>query len=327
MNIDNLINSFKNNTGSNDQEQFIKNMIDEKKRKIKRPKNTNKELIEIDENGNIVNDDKESTNVTKSTNDTQQSDQNFVYTNNTYDTTYNETNNMLRGTIQQADILASELKNQLDSVINSKTIKNKYQHVSLIGSAIGGLLSTKITAIREINKSTTDAHNLELKRIKDLNLNTVQNKDDDQYIMEMYNAYISAPYGIKQGLPYNPQNLSTIGAPGIMSNHISNNIIRTLEDPDASYNEYLNNLTPEQHAMRLEHDNNVKTVVVYDQTTGHRYFDVQDMRTGQSIPNISKPDPMFLENTILDTRNRIARNTDLNTTYPLIIIGDTISEY
>lgn len=313
---------------------IFKDLIDENatmpsstpKRKYtkKNNKDVKNDIIELDNNGEVVDNDKK---IALSNDDNKSENLNFVYSNGTYDTTYAETNNMLRGTVQQVDILASELKGQLDTVMNSKTIKNKYQHVSLIGSAIGSLLSTKITAIREINKTTTDAHNLELKRIKDLNLNVAQNKDDDQYIMEMYNAYISAPYGVKQGLPYNPQSLSTIGAPGIMGEHMTNNIIRSLDDPDTSYSNYVNNLTPEQNAMRLEHDPNIKTVVVYDQSTGNRYFDVQDMRTGMSVPNVSKPDPMFLENTILDTRNRIARNTDLNTTYPLIIIGDTINEY
>lgn len=250
---------------------------------------------------------------------------NFVYSNNTYDTTYQDTQMMLKNTVGQIDTLAYELKQQLDLVMGSKTLKSKYQVIPQLGTSIGSMLATKIQAIKEINKTTTDAHNLELKRIKDLNLSAVgEKKDDDQMIMEMYNAFIQNPYGNTTGVPYTPQQLSTVGvaAPGSPAN-----MIRALEDPNATYSQYIQNLTPEQNAMRMEHNPNVKTVVVYDKNTGNRYFDVRDMTTGQSVPNVSRPDAMFLEDTTIDVRNRIARNTNLNQTYPLVIIGDSLDQY
>lgn len=250
---------------------------------------------------------------------------NFVYTNNTYDTTYNDTNLMLKNTVGQIDTLAYELKQQLDLVMSSKTLKSKYQVIPQLGSSIGSMLATKIQAIKEINKTTTDAHNLELKRIKDLNLGSAsEKKDDDQMIMDMYNAFIQNPYGNTAGVPYTPQQLSTVGVVGPSG---PANMIRALDDPNATYNNYVQNMTPEQNAMRLEHNPNVKTVVVYDKNTGNRYFDIRDMTTGQSVPNVSRPDAMFLEDTNIDVRNRIARNTNLNQTYPLVIIGDSLDQY
>lgn len=255
----------------------------------------------------------------------QQQPLNFVYSNQSYDTTYNDTNAMLRTTVSQLDIVTAELKNQMDIVAASKTIKNKYQYIPQMAGSIGGLLATKVQAIKEINKTTTDAHNLELKRIKDLNLNvSADQKDDDQRIMEMYHAFISAPYGNQAGVPYTPQQLSTIGAPSPTG---SAGIIRALEDPNTGFSQYQQHMSPEQNAMRLEHNPSVKTVVVYDKNTGNRYFDVMDINTHQSVPNVSRPDAMFLEDTTIDVRNRIARNTNLNQTYPLIIIGDNLDQY
>lgn len=43
-----------------------------------------------------------------------------------------------------------------------------------------------------MNKVITDCHNLEIKKIKDLKIENVQNID--KYIMDMYNAVITAPH-------------------------------------------------------------------------------------------------------------------------------------
>ena len=47
-----------------------------------------------------------------------------------------------------------------------------------------------------------------------------------------------------------------------------------------------------------------------------------DMTTGESIPNVPRPDPMFLEDTIPYPNENVARNVNLDTSYPLIIVGD-----
>ena len=81
-------------------------------------------------------------------------------------------------------------------------------------------------------------------------------------------------------------------------------------------------MTPEVNRMILESNPNIKDVVVYDQATGNKYFDVIDMTTKQSVPNVPVRDQMFLEDCTIDTKNRIARNVNLNEIYPLIILNE-----
>ena len=77
--------------------------------------------------------------------------------------------------------------------------------------------------------------------------------------------------------------------------------------------------------MRMEGNPNIKTVLVLNAVTGERHFDVMDMTTGESIPNVPRPDPMFLEDTIPYPNENVARNVNLDTSYPLIIVGDNSS--
>ena len=91
---------------------------------------------------------------------------------------------------------------------------------------------------------------------------------------------------------------------------------------------YVPEMTSSQNMMRLEHNPNIKTVVVYDASTGCKYFDVIDKMTGQPIPNVERPDAMFLEDTNIDLRNNIARNNNLDKTYDLVIMNNNVfNEY
>lgn len=240
-------------------------------------------------------------------------------TNTPYNETYNETTNLLKSSIVDIDLMQNELRNDIDAIRNSKTIKKKYDYISEIASTRGSLINTKITAIREINNAITNSHNLELKRIKELKLNE-DNKDDDKYIMDMYNAFISTPIGTRQMDMRGPSmNDLTLGGSNIVKADIRDN----------NYNTFMNEpMSPTAHMMRLESNPNIKTVVMYDSTTGNRWFDVIDTTTGASVPNSDKPDPMFLEDTTLDLQNNVARNTNLDVTYPIIVINNTImNEY
>ena len=90
----------------------------------------------------------------------------------------------------------------------------------------------------------------------------------------------------------------------------------------------MSNLTPQQQTMFIEDNPNIQQVVVYNQETGARYFDVIDMTTGQSIPNAEKHDAMFLEDVTIDLKNKVARNINLGESYPLVIVGQPImNEY
>ncbi len=246
-----------------------------------------------------------------------------VMTNTPYHESYNETNNMLKSVIYQSDTMSNEINRDLADIRRSKTLKKKYDYISLLSSTSSALLGTKVTAIRELNKSITDSHNLELRRTKELKL-TQAEEDDDKKISDLYNAFISTPIGIGPGANFIPQsselNFVPAGAMEIGATGMNNT--------DVGYEKYLSGMTPEQNMMRYERDPNVKTVVKYQTDTGARWFDVIDLRTGESIDNTSKPSAMLLENLTIDVRNEIARDTNLDITYPLVIIGNkNIQEY
>lgn len=242
--------------------------------------------------------------------------------NQPYHDSYNETNNMLKSVIYQSDAMSNDINKDLNDIRRSKTLKKKYDYISLLSSTSSALLGTKVTAIRELNKSITDSHNLELKRTKELKL-TQAEEDDDKRISDLYNAFISTPIGVGGAANFIPQSSEL--------NYVPSGAIEigaTGANGDIGYEKYLNNMTPEQNMMRFENDPNVKTVVKYQSDTGARWFDVIDLRTGESIDNTSKPSPMLLENLTLDVRNSIARDTNLDITYPLVVIGNkNIQEY
>lgn len=183
-------------------------------------------------------------------------------TNTPYNETYTETTNLLKSSIVDIDLMQNELRNDIDAIRNSKTIKKKYDYISEIASTRGSLINTKITAIREINNAITNSHNLELKRIKELKLNE-DNKDDDKYIMDMYNAFISTPIGTRQ---------MDMRGPSMNDLTLGSNIVKA-DIRDNNYNAFMNEpMSPTAHMMRLESNPNIKTVVMYDSTTGNRWF-------------------------------------------------------
>ena len=141
----------------------------------------------------------------------------------------------------------------------------------------------------------------------------------------MYNAFISTPVGFNGATGFNvPSGVDMTMPAGVQS------MVRAdLSDGDVGYNNYMSSMSPEQNRMRLEDNPNIQTVVVYNQETGARWFDVIDSQTGASVPNITKPSDFLLEDTTIDVRNGIARNTNLDTTYPLMTIGNnqSIMEY
>ena len=237
--------------------------------------------------------------------------------NEPYMNSYDETNNMLKSSIVQIDMMNNSITSELESIRASKTLKKKYDYIATLSQTASSLIGTKVTAIREMNKTISDCHNLELKRIKDLNLATSE-VDDEKKIMDMYNAFISTPMS-SNALGLNTSDI-TFNSSNLLGKAIT-------QDPDAGFNNYLANLTPAQNAMR--HESNSETVVVYDYATGGRWFDTIDSRTGEKITNVPVKDSMFLEDTTLDLKNLIARNNNLNETYKIVVINkdSALKEY
>jgi len=239
--------------------------------------------------------------------------------NTPYSNTYLETDMMLKSAIVQIDNLNGDISEEIKNIKGSKTIKRRYEYLSELSGTSSNLLGTKISAIRELNKSITDSHNLELRRIKDLKLNENE-QDDNKHIMDMYNAFISTPVG----------NFPQFG-PSIHDISTVSNIVRVDQENtstgDPGYDSYLRNMTPEQHRMILESNPNIKTVVVYNQETQEKWFDVIDASTGASIPNVAKPSAFLLDKMYLDIRNGSARNSESNENYQLIVVGNKSNIY
>ena len=234
---------------------------------------------------------------------------------------YYDNMNELKKTVVQMDSLASELKQDLDVVRSSRTLKGKYQYTSLLSNNIASLLTAKVQAIKEMNSTIKNSIELDYKIQKDRD--AAMNGDDDKRIMDMYNAFVSAPVSTNRvQLGPTEQQLSLPGS-GVQS---VSRIVRGTEvapgSGDPGFDTYMRNLSPEQNLMLYENNPDVKLCVVYNKATGDRSFQVMNVKTKEVIPNVATKDPMFLDDTVLDTRRGIARNTNLGESYPLIIVGD-----
>ena len=240
-----------------------------------------------------------------------------------YASTYEETSNMIKNTILQVDILSSEIKGDIDSIRASKSLKGKYTYLTNLNSAASSLLATKLNAIRELNNSITQSHNLELKRAKDLKEIDSMNKNDDARMMDLYSAFINAPMGMydnKLNMPTIPEMMLGVNDP--------NSGIRGVSMNSASIQQNQGNISPEQLRMRMENNSDIEEVVVYDPASGRRWFDVVDKNTGKSVPNFPKSDPFLLEDISIETRSGIAKNRNLDRVWPLKVIGGiNMSEY
>ena len=248
-----------------------------------------------------------------------------------YADTYYDTNLMLRQVINEVDNVTSELRPELSRIVNSKTMSSKYKSISDMASSIGSLVSTKVNAIKELNNSIKAINDMEYKRAKDNRVFESQN-NDDKAIMDMYNAFIQAP--VSANVPstgaYSLLGPNVIDATLGMNSQIPMFDYQTqaVNDEEAGYQRYLQNLSPEQNGMLMEGNPDVREVVMYDATTGAKAFKIMNIKTMQEVPNMTAKDPMFLDDTSIDMRNKVARNTNLNQTWPLIVVNEgLVSEY
>lgn len=243
-----------------------------------------------------------------------QSDTNIAYADS-----YSETNNILRTAIAQSDQLLVEIKQDIDTIRASKTLKGKYTYLTNLSASAASLINTRITAAREINNSITHAHELELKRTKDIKDMARDDKNDDARMMDLYNAFINNPIGMYE----NKLNMPTVPNMTLGAGH------GALGIADVSLPSGTNEqtaLTPEQLRMRMENNPNIEEVVVYDAATGRRWFEMRDTTTNQPIPNYPTSDQFLLEDTSLDIHAQIAKNRNLDKVWPLVVVGE-VTEY
>lgn len=246
---------------------------------------------------------------------------NIIESNEPIEQKYTETNNILRSAIVEIDRTLNDLQQDISEVRSSKTMRSKYTYLSNMQAGVASLIGNKIAAARELNSTIGKCNDFELKRYKEVQAVNAAAGDDDANIMKMYQAFMQTPVSSGGSLPN--VSLSAIDSSLAAPNQIN---IGTIQE--SGFNNYMNNLSPQQNMMRLESDPNIKEVVVYNQETGARYFDIIDMRTGQHVPNTEPMDAMFLEDVTIDLKNKIARNVNLGESYPLVIVGQPIfSEY
>ena len=262
------------------------------------------------------------------TTQTQSNEQVFVplcQSNDPYEDSYAETNHMLRESIGQINVLSNDVQSEIENIRKSKTLKGKYKYISDLCATASTLVSTKISAIREMNATTTNCHKLEIQRLKDVKAAQQQaQQDDDKYMADLYNAYINTPINAG-GNPLLAMNAS---------NTINNQAVITGGTPvmgglneEQEYQNFINNITPEQNRMLLDGNPNIETVVVYDPNTGAKSFDVIDISTGIPVQNYPRPDAMLLDDTTIDFSSGIASNTNLGQSWKVVTLGDPISNY
>lgn len=239
---------------------------------------------------------------------------------------YYETTGMLYDTLNQIDTLNSALLQEFESVRHNRTMKNKYNTLVGLSENIGALIGNRINVLKEINSTITKSGDLDYKREKD-NRAAMASLNDDKYVADMYKAFLQNTNNMNSDMPYPSVDPSIFGS-GIIRAELPSTGQNNGGIADAQYLNYLSNLSPEQNLMRYEGNPNVKQVVVFDAATGSRMFQMMDMSTGTVIPNVPVYDQMFMEDTTLDLKNKIAKNINLNETFPIVVINEGVtSEY
>lgn len=242
--------------------------------------------------------------------------------------TYNETNALLHETLGQIDSINRELVQEFNAVRHNRTLKNKYNTLNALSENIGAMISNRISTIKEINNCITKANDMDYKKYKDKEA-AQSSMNDDKYISDIYQAFISNPQNNAPQYQMPMVDPAIMGS-GIVRANITQDALNNPNQPimDAGYLQYVANMTPEQNMMRYEGNPDIKQVVVYDAQTGAKFFQVMNIRTGEVIPNVPVYDQMFMEDTTLDLKTKIAKNINLNESFPIIVLNDNIvSQY
>lgn len=246
-----------------------------------------------------------------------------------YEKGYIDNAKLLYSAIAQTESMYNNIDDELSKFRENKSYggRNRIMHMSNYMNTQVGLINTKITAVRELNSVRNKINDLVLK--KEQMMKDTNEENSDKSIMDAYYALVNAPrYGlpsVKQNLP--PASINTgltMAGNNIPTGSFSTSVVRgpmIQSEEDISFQEYQNNLTPVQKKMIADKDPNIKTVVVYDQTSGNKWFDVIDVTTGKSIPGIQRPAEFLLDNMRIDIRNGLGVNSNTNMTFPLVLLG------
>lgn len=246
------------------------------------------------------------------------SDLPMTMSNQSYKDTYMETDNILRTAVTQLDEAAIEIGEDIDEIRSSKTLRKKYDYIAALQSSRATVISTKVSAAREMNNSIKNSHELELKRAKEMKLN--EDTDDVKSIQDMYNAFVSMPVSENMIGPFtSPLGVSTQGLT-MNSNAIAATTMGI--DQEAGYNNFMNNMSQEQAIMMIEENPHINHVVAYDPNTGSASFAVYDSQSNRFLNNIpTRNNEMFMPNMKFDFENMQASNNNLNETYDIVDVN------
>lgn len=270
----------------------------------KKKTRTKKEVV-VD--GNIIN--------------TPEKEKTPLNSNMSYNKTYEIPKRLLAQSIMQVDDMLSKVNADINEVRGTKFryAKNKSDLLSSLYMTSNSLIGNRISIARELSSIQNSINRYELEKYKQLA--SVDSESDDKRLMDLYNAYVNAPMG---GIPNNlaslrfnmpPQNLNL--PQNAIPVSVANGAI--VGDDDTGYNNYIANLTPEQNAMINE--KNTQTILVYDQSNQTRWFEVIDNNTGMQVPNMPVPPDFVKDGCTIDIRNGVARNSSLNKTFKLKLVG------
>lgn len=248
-----------------------------------------------------------------------------VTANESYIDSYSESIGMLNTAIGEIDILNRDVYGEMTKIRDSKTMKGKYQHMASLAETSSALISTKIGAIKEINNIRTNCHKLELQRMKDTNAAAQNQETDDKYIADLYNAYINTPVNNAVNPLMAMTNANTTNNIPVMMGGIPVGMGHMSEEQ--RFQDYLQNMTPEQNRMIMDGNSNIETVVIYDPNTGDKMFDVVDMSTGMPVPNYPRPDRGLLDDITIDFSTGIASNTNIGQNWKVMILDTTLNQY
>lgn len=238
-----------------------------------------------------------------------------------YIETYAQPIGLLRESIGQLTNMEQRVLEDINAIRASKTLKSKYVYLANLTGAYTGLVSTKISAARELKSIYTDANNFELKKQQQLKID--ERDSDDKIISDMYAKMLNTPVGalangtINMSIPPSYIN-SNVGTPIITA---ANGQSYAAESEDPGFTSYMSNLTPEQNSMMQESNPYIETVLVYNQSDQNKWFEVIDTRTGMPVPNMPIPNDFVKDGCTVDIRHGIARNASLNQTYKLKLVG------
>ena len=244
----------------------------------------------------------------------------------TYLETYTVPATMVNNAITELNDIEARINADLEAVRASRTLKSKYLYIANLTGALTSTIGTKVSAIRELRSMIDQANNFELKRQQQLKIN--EQDSDDKIIADMYNAYINYNPGslmAGNGAPPLPPG-AQVNIPATYTNVNHPEGIDIVGGNDTNFNNYMNNLTPQQNGMLQEHNPYVETVLVYDQSNHTKWFEVIDTRTGMPVPNMELPNDFVRDGCNVDIRRGIARNTQLNQTYKLKVVGVRASD-